>query len=86
MKKLLTGNLITVVIGMAFMISTALAIRNNYIIEKHHSTQAQSDVVKEKVQKILTQTMHGLDLGVRGYALTHDDKFRDIPHGRSCRK
>jgi CHASE3 domain sensor protein len=82
MKKLLTGSLVIVVIGMAFMISTALAIRNNYIIEKHHSTQAQADVVKEKVQRILTQTMHGLDLGVRGYALTLDDKLL-IPYNEA---
>jgi CHASE3 domain sensor protein len=77
MKRFFSDNWIVLVIGIAFVISTLLAIRNNYIIDKNHLLLQETDLVKQRTEEILSQIMHGLDLGVRGYALTHDDKLLD---------
>lgn len=75
MKKFLASNLVVIVIGISFLTSTILAVRNNYIIENNHLIQMQADLVKQRTQEILSKTMHGLDLGVRGYGLAHDEKL-----------
>jgi CHASE3 domain sensor protein len=75
MKKFLSNNWIVLIIGISFFASTFLAIRNNYIIERNHALQQQAELIKQRTQDILSQTMHGIDLGVRGYGLTHDEKL-----------
>lgn len=75
MKKFFSDNWIILVIGVSFLTSTVLAIRNNYIIERNHLLQQQTDLVKQQTQEILSKTIHGIDLGVRGYGLTLDDKL-----------
>lgn len=75
MKRFFSDNWIIMVIGVSFLTSTGLAIRNNYVIEKNHLLQQQSDLVRQRAQAILSTTMHGLDLGVRGYGLTLNDKL-----------
>lgn len=47
-------------------------LRNNQIIGRNYLLQKQTEEVKLRTQSILNGTMHGLDLGVRGYALTKD--------------
>jgi CHASE3 domain sensor protein len=75
MKKFLLENWIVMVIGVAFTTSTLFAIHNNDVIKKNQLSVQQSDMVKKTTQALLTQIMHGLDLGVRGYGLTHDEKL-----------
>jgi CHASE3 domain sensor protein len=75
MKKFISANWIIIVIGIAFIASTILALRNNAIIEKNQLVLQQTEMVKKTTQDILTKIMHGLDLGVRGYGLTHDDQL-----------
>jgi CHASE3 domain sensor protein len=75
MKKFLSENWIVLVIGVAFITSTVFAIRNNGVIKKNQISIQQSDMVKRTTQAVLTQIMHGIDLGVRGYGLTHDEKL-----------
>jgi CHASE3 domain sensor protein len=72
MKKFLSENWIVIAIGIALMGSMAMAIRNNYIIKNNNILQKQSELVKQQTQQILSSTMHGLDMGVRGYGLTKD--------------
>jgi len=72
MKKIFSENWIILVIGLFLMTSMLLAIRNNYVIEKNHELQQQTELIRQGTQDILTQTMHGLDLGVRGFGLTKD--------------
>ena len=74
MKKFFTENLVVIILGVSFLTSTLFAIRNNIIIERNHIIQEQSDLLKQKTQDILVKTVHGLDLGVRGYGLTKYDK------------
>ncbi|MEJ1237088.1 GAF domain-containing protein [Chryseolinea sp. T2] len=75
MKKFFTENLVVIILGVSFLTSTLFAIRNNIIIERNHVIQKQSDLLKQKTQDILVKTVHGLDLGVRGYGLTKYDKL-----------
>jgi CHASE3 domain sensor protein len=75
MNKLLSSNLIVIVIGVSFLGSTIFSLRNNYTIEQNHVLQQQADLVKQRTQEILSKTMHGIDLGVRGYGLTMDEKL-----------
>lgn len=82
MKKFLADNLVIIVIGIFFLISTGFAIRNNQIIRTNQSRQAQVDLVRQRTQEILSRTMHGLDLGVRGFGLTRDDKML-IPYNEA---
>jgi CHASE3 domain sensor protein len=75
MKRFLSSNWIVLVIGVFLMISTVLTIRNNYIIEQNYGLQKETELVKQRTQEILSRTMHGLDLGVRGFGLTKDDNL-----------
>jgi CHASE3 domain sensor protein len=75
MKAFFKNNWIVIVIGIAFTTSALLAVRNNYVIRENQTSLAQADLVKKTTQAILTTIMHGLDLGVRGYGLTKDDKL-----------
>lgn len=75
MKRFLLENWIILVIGVSLVASMSLAIRNNYVIEENHALQQQTQRIRSLTQDILTKTMHGLDLGVRGYALTKDNNM-----------
>ncbi|MGC3943118.1 MAG: CHASE3 domain-containing protein [Chryseolinea sp.] len=75
MKRFFLENWIILVIGVSLVASMSLAIRNNYVIEENHALQQQTQRIRSLTQNILSTTMHGLDLGVRGYALTKDNNM-----------
>src|SRR6187399_3149589 len=75
MKKFLQANWIILTLGLAFITSTILAVRNNAIIEQNHMILQQTELVQQTTQVILTQIMHGLDLGVRSYGYTQDEQM-----------
>ena len=75
MRKFFADNWITIVISVALISSTALAIRNTFIIKKNQVVIQQTELVKENTQEVLTRIMHGLDLGVRGYGITQDEQL-----------
>lgn len=75
MKRFFSENWIIVVIGVSLVASMSLAIRNNYVIVENHALQQQTQRISSLTQEILSKTMHGLDLGVRGYALTKDENM-----------
>jgi CHASE3 domain sensor protein len=60
-------------IAMALIIIMGLTIRNNFVIQQANELVKETEKVKQLTEEILTGTMHGLDLGVRGFALTKDD-------------
>lgn len=82
MRKFLTDNFIIIVIGLFFLASTIFAIRNNQVIRQNHVRQLQVDLVRERTSDILSSTMHGLDLGVRGYGLLRDEKML-VPYDKA---
>lgn len=75
MKKFLSNNWLAIVISIAFIASTITAIRNGYVIDHNHQLLQQTEQVKQNTEAILSDIMHGLDLGVRGYGLTLDEKL-----------
>jgi CHASE3 domain sensor protein len=75
MKRFFLENWIILVIGVSLVASMSLAIRNNHVIEVNHALQQQTQRIGTLTQEILSKTMHGLDLGVRGYALTKDNNM-----------
>ena len=62
-----------VAIVVALVSNVLLTIRNNLTIQRTTELLQESESVKILSEQILTSTMHGLDLGVRGFALTKDD-------------
>jgi CHASE3 domain sensor protein len=60
-------------IASALVTSMALTIRNNVIIQRANELVKETERIEFLTNKILNGTMHGLDLGVRGFAITKDD-------------
>ncbi len=77
MKKFFAANWIILVIGLLLFVSMWFSIRNNYIIKDNHDLQQQAERITGLTKEILTASIHGIDLGVRGFALTKDKKFLD---------
>lgn len=78
MKKFLAEKwfvLAVTLIIAALLINTLAGFRNNYIIKKNNDLRNQIETVKSLTSQIIFGTIHGIDLGVRGYALTLDDKL-----------
>ncbi|SHH87056.1 sensor domain CHASE3-containing protein [Chryseolinea serpens] len=75
MKKFFTDNWIVLIIGVALAASTLLAFHNNNIIQQNIAQQKETVLVTQRTQQILSSVMHGLDLGVRGFALTKDENM-----------
>lgn len=76
MKKFLTEKWFIIAVGIiaiALVANVVLTIRNNFIISQTDALVQETELVKQLTDKILTSTMHGLDLGVRGFALTKDE-------------
>src|SRR3989337_2900853 len=76
MKKFLTEKwfiMAVAAIAIALIANMALTIRNNFIIQQANGLINETEKVKQLTEEILTGTMHGLDLGVRGFALTKDE-------------
>jgi len=76
MKKFLAEKwfvMAVVVIAVALLINMGLTVRNNLIIQQANKLVLETEKVKQLTEEILTGTMHGLDLGVRGFALTKND-------------
>lgn len=85
MRNLFKNNWIVLAIGAALIASMLMALRNKATIEKNSALQQQAESVKELTQEILSGTMHGLDLGVRGFALTKEASML-VPYDQSIAK
>jgi CHASE3 domain sensor protein/putative methionine-R-sulfoxide reductase with GAF domain len=75
MRNFFINNWIVIALGLALVASMLVAVRNKQIIEDNSALQKQSELVKELTKEILSGTMHGLDIGLRGFALTRDEKM-----------
>lgn len=82
MKNFLTKNWIVLTIGAALIASMVMAIRNKMTIDCNTALQLQSAKVKGLTKEILSETMHGLDLGLRGFALSREEKML-IPYRKA---
>jgi CHASE3 domain sensor protein/putative methionine-R-sulfoxide reductase with GAF domain len=75
MRNFFVNNWIVITIGVALIASMLMAIRNKQVIEENSALQQQSEFVKARAKEILSGTMHGLDIGLRGFALTKEEKM-----------
>lgn len=75
MRNFFINNWIVITLGAALVASMLVAIRNKQIIEENSALQKESARVVELTKEILSGTMHGLDIGLRGFALTRDEKM-----------
>jgi CHASE3 domain sensor protein/putative methionine-R-sulfoxide reductase with GAF domain len=64
-------------IGIALLINTLASFRNDQIITKNNELREQIATLKARTNSILYDIVHGIDLGVRGYALTKKDQLLD---------
>ncbi|HEV8511663.1 MAG TPA: GAF domain-containing protein [Cyclobacteriaceae bacterium] len=82
MKKFLQNNWIILTISTAIVASIWMAIRNKATIDRNSALQLQSASVKRLVKEILSETVHGLDLGLRGFAISKEEKML-IPYRKA---
>jgi CHASE3 domain sensor protein len=82
MKFFLFKNWIVLTIGAALIASMVMAIRNKTTIDHNSALQQQSARIKGLTKEILSETVHGLDLGLRGFALSREDKML-IPYRKA---
>jgi len=75
MRKFLANNWVIIVVGTALVLSLIVAVRNHFVIAENNQVLRESELVKERTREILSRTMHGLDLGVRGFSLTRGENM-----------
>ncbi len=75
MKRFLLNNWIVLTVAAALITSVVMAIRNKETIETSSERQLQSAKVKLLTKEILSETVHGLDLGLRGFAISKEEKM-----------
>lgn len=78
MKTWLSKNILYVSLGVVLslmVLGLILTFHNNKAIENSIQLKAQAEDIKLTSEEILKETLHGLDLGVRGYAITKEDQL-----------
>jgi CHASE3 domain sensor protein len=85
MRTFFRNNWIVLAIGIALIASMLMALRNKRTIERNSALQQQAELVKELTQEILSGTMHGLDIGLRGFALTKEESML-VPYKQAIEK
>jgi len=87
MKTWLIKNILFVALGVVvalIVLGILLTFHNNADIKDSLELKAQAEDIKLTSEEILKETLHGLDLGVRGYAITKDDQLL-IPFNNAVR-
>ena len=64
-------------IAILQLVNLAIFTRNGLIIEQNNELRKQVEEVKSKSKGIMSEVVHGIDLGVRGYALTKKPSLLD---------
>jgi CHASE3 domain sensor protein len=64
-------------IAVLQLINLAVFSRNNMVIKENNELRKQVEEVKSKSKSIMSDVVHGIDLGVRGFALTKKDALKD---------
>ncbi len=63
------------------MVSVMLALNfyflyyNQQVIKYNHDLQTEAESIRSDVAEVLWETIQGIDLGIRGYALVREDRF-----------
>ncbi|WP_276373099.1 GAF domain-containing protein [Chryseolinea sp. H1M3-3] len=63
---------------MLLLINVGLTVRNNNVIRETHEMIQNSESIMDLADNILNSTVHGVDLGVRGFGLTKNEKMLSL--------
>jgi signal transduction histidine kinase len=78
MKSLLKGNFIyfvVVLISLLLIANIFLTIYNNTIIQRNKELQQEAETIKLYTEQIGKSTIHGIDIGLRGFAIMENAQF-----------
>jgi signal transduction histidine kinase len=68
-------NLVVALISFLLLGDILLTYFNNLIISKNRALQQETETIKIYAEQIGKSTIHGIDIGLRGYALIREDRF-----------
>lgn len=78
MKSLLKVNFIYPIVALISLLLVAnifLTIYNNRIIQRNKKLQQEAETIKLYTEQIGKSTIHGIDIGIRGYAIMQNAQF-----------
>lgn len=78
MANLQEKNFIYVVVAIINLLLVAdigLTYYNNTIIDKNRALQNEAETIKLYTEQIGKSTIHGIDIGIRGYAIIREERF-----------
>jgi signal transduction histidine kinase len=78
MKTFLKGNFIyfvVVLISLLLVANIFLTIYNNSIIQRNKELQQEAETIKLYTEQIGKSTIHGIDIGLRGFAIMENAQF-----------
>jgi signal transduction histidine kinase len=78
MKSLLKGNFIYFVVALISLLLASnifFTINNNRIIQRNKDLQQEAEAIKLYTEQIGKSTIHGIDIGIRGYAIMQNAQF-----------
>lgn len=65
----------TIIITSLLLSNFAFIYKSNVIIEKNKELQRQAERIKLLIPYIVAETLHGIDLGLRGYGISKNPVF-----------
>ena len=67
--------IVTIIITSLLLVNLAFIYRSSVIIEKNKELQRQAERTKLLIPYIVAETLHGVDLGLRGYGVSKNPVF-----------
>jgi signal transduction histidine kinase len=67
--------IVVVIINLLLLADILLTYYNNTIIKKNRTLQVEAETIKLYTEQIGKSTIHGIDIGIRGYAIVREDRF-----------
>jgi signal transduction histidine kinase len=67
--------IVVAIINLLLLADILLTYYNNTIIEKNRLLQVEAETIKLYTEQIGKSTIHGIDIGLRGYAIVREDRF-----------
>jgi signal transduction histidine kinase len=78
MKTVLRKNLINITVSLISLLLGAdifFTLYNNQIIKHNRALQIEAETIKLYSEQIGKSTIHGIDIGLRGYVIDREDRF-----------
>lgn len=66
---------VVAIINLLLVANIGLTYYNNTIIDKNRALQNEAETIKLYTEQIGKSTIHGIDIGIRGYAIIREERF-----------